>query len=80
MLLRIDIKLTIFKTTYNLLPRKMTSEMVESAWANKGFFLHHLGPEIRRIVRRLEHLHLKIIKKRQSVVFNRICYIYIYSW
>ena len=47
----------------------MTSEMVESAWANIGGFLH-LDPEIRRIVRRFERLHLKIIKKMQSVVFN----------
>ena len=76
------IKLKIFQTTNNLtLPVTMTSEMVKSAWANIGFFLHHLDPEIQRIVRRLEHLHLKIIKKKQSVVFNRTSlslYIYIY--
>ena len=51
----------------------MTKEIVESAWANIGFFLHHLDPEIRRKVRRLECPHLKIIKKCQSVVFNRTC-------
>ena len=37
--LRIDIKLTIFQTTRNLTQSlKMTSEMVESAWVNIGFF------------------------------------------
>ena len=51
----------------------MTNKMVESAWANIVFFLHHLDSEIGRIVRRLEHLHLKIIKKRPSLVFNRTC-------
>ena len=57
-------KLTIFQTTnkLTLLP-KMTSEMVESAWANMGGFLHHLDPEIRRIVRRFECLHLNNHKK-----------------
>ena len=40
----------------------MTSEMVESIWANIGVFLHDLDPEIWRIVRRLERLHLGIIK------------------
>ena len=67
---------------YLTLPPKMTSEMVESAWANIGFFFHHLDPEIPRIVRRLEHLHVKIIKERQSVLFNRTSlsiYIYIYK-
>ena len=59
----------------------MISEMVESAWANIGFFLPHLDPEIRRIVRRLERLHLKIIKKRQSQGFNRtFLYTYIYVY
>ena len=51
----------------------MASKIVESAWANMGLFLHHLATEIRRIERRFECLHLKIIKKRQSVVFNRTC-------
>ena len=76
-----------FQKTNNLiLSPKMIREMVESAWANIVFFLHHLDPEIGRRVRRLKRLHLKIIKKRLSVVFNRTCpdnkllpiYIYIY--
>ena len=54
----------------------MTSEMVESAWANIGFFLYQLDPEVRRLVRRLECLHLKILKKKQSAVVNQT-YIYI---
>ena len=69
----------------------MTSEMVESTWACIGFFLQHLDPDIRKITRRLVHLHLKILKKKQSVVFNRTCldndllpkytiYIYIYIY
>ena len=49
----------------------MTSEMVENTLANIRFFFHLLDPEIRRRVRRLERLHLKIIKKGESVVFNR---------
>ena len=47
-------------------------------------------PDIRKITRRLEHLHLKIWKRKQSVVFNSTCldndllpkytiYIYIYN-
>ena len=57
--LRINIKFTIFQTTNNLtIPPKMTSDKVESDWANIGGGLHHLIPEIRRIVRRLERLHL----------------------
>ena len=52
----------------------MTSEMVESTWANIGFFSPPSQPRKR--------LHLKIIKKRQCMVFNRTCrdniYIYIY--
>ena len=51
----------------------MTSEMVKSAWANIGFFLYQLDPEVRRRVRRLEPLHLKILKKKQSTVFNQTC-------
>ncbi len=51
----------------------MTSEMVKSAWANIGFFLYQLDPEVRRLVRRLERLHLKILKKKQSTVFNETC-------
>ena len=49
------------------------SKMVKSTRANLGFFTHDLNPEIRRIVRRLEYLHLKIIKKKQSMEFDRTC-------
>ena len=52
----------IIQTNNLTLPLKMTSEMVESAWANIGFFLHHFDLEIRIIVR-FVRLHLKIIKK-----------------
>ena len=31
----------------------MTSEMIKSAWANIGFFLYQLNPEVRRQKRRL---------------------------
>ena len=68
-----------FNTTPN-----MTSEMVEGTWANIGVFLHNLNPEMRRIVRRLERLQLKIIKKRQSLYISfspslsLSLYIYIY--
>ena len=47
----------------------MTSEMVESAWASIGYFLHQLDQDIRR----LEHLQLKILKKKESMVFNQTC-------
>ena len=38
----------------------MTSEMVESAWANIEYFLHEFDVDLRRQVRRFERLHLKI--------------------
>ena len=41
----------------------MTNEMVESAWAKIGLFLYQLDPELRRLVKRLERLHLEIKKK-----------------
>ena len=41
-------------------PSKMTSKAVENTWANIGFFLHQLDPEVRRLVRRVECLPLKI--------------------
>ena len=60
--------------------------MVESAWANIGFCLYQFDPEVRRRVGRLECLYLKILKKKQSAVFNQTCldnkytiYIYIYK-
>ena len=64
---------------YNTNP-KMTNEMVESARANIGLFLHHLDPEIRRILRRLECLHLKIIKSGSPWYLTEIIYIYIYTY
>ena len=51
----------------------MTSEMDESAWVSMGCFLHHLDPGIKYIARRLERLHLKILKKKQSTIFNQTC-------
>ena len=42
----------------------MTTVMVESAWANIGFIILQLEPEVRRLERRGEHLHLKIYKKK----------------
>ena len=38
----------------------MTNEMVEITWTNLGFFLHHLDPEIRSIVKRLELFRLSL--------------------
>ena len=49
----------------------MTSEMVERAWTNIGFFLYQLNPDVRRLVRRLECLHLKILKKKQSLAWQQ---------
>ena len=37
-------------------PPKMTSEMVESVWANIGFFRYQLDTEVRSLMRRLERL------------------------
>ena len=48
----------------------MTSEMVESASANIGFFLYQLDRDMKRLVRRLKRLHLKILKKKQSTKFH----------
>ena len=42
-------------------------KLVESAWANIGFFLYQLDPEVRRL--ECLHHHLKILKKKQSAVF-----------
>ncbi len=45
-------KLTV---TNNLIqPLKMTSEMVKSAWASIGYFLHHFDLDIRKIMKRIE--------------------------
>ena len=46
-----------------------------------GHFLHHLNPDIRKMIRRLECLHLMILKRKYSPVFHRTClniFIYIY--
>ena len=51
--------------THNIfltLPLKMTSEMVESTWANIEYSLLHLDPDI-RITRRLKHLYVKYSTK-----------------
>ena len=47
----------------------MTSEMAKSACTYIGFFHYQLDPDMRR----LERLHLMILKRKQSVVFNQIC-------
>ena len=76
---------------YLTLPPKMTSVVVKSAWPSKRNFLHHLDPEIRKMARRNERLHLKLLTMTQSEVFNQTCldkdllpkyklYIYIYIY
>ena len=74
------------KTHYNKQPNttsedgQLTSEMVKSTWASMGHFLHHLDPDIRKITRRLEHLYLKILRRKQSRVFNQTFFdMYIYA-
>ena len=57
----------------------MTNKMVESAFANIGFFSPS-GPEIGRIVRKLERLHLMIIIKSSSWYLTELVYIYIYIY
>ena len=56
----------------------MISEMVTSAYNNIGFFLYQLGPNVKRVVRRLERLHLKILKKKRLAVFIQTS-LYIYT-
>ena len=34
-----------------------------NAWANIRYFLYQLDPDLRRLARRLERLHLKILKR-----------------
>ena len=51
----------------------MTSKMFESTWVNIGFFLYQFDPEVRRLMGRIGCLHLKILKKKQSSVFNQTC-------
>ena len=37
--------------------------------ASMKYFLHYLDPDIRKIIR-IEHLHLEILERKQSVVLN----------
>ena len=60
-------------------PLRMTNEMVESAWASMGYFLHHHDPDIRKIIIRLEHLHLKILKRKHTEYAYIYRSIYIYK-
>ena len=73
--LQINIKLTA--TNDLTRPSKITSEMIESTGANIGFFFYQLDSEERRLVRRLERLHLKILKKKPQFSTKPV-YIYIY--
>ena len=52
-------------------PSRMTSEIVEWAWMSMVYFLHHLEPGIRKIIKRLESFRLKILKSKQSVIYTR---------
>ena len=73
---------------------KVTSEIVQSSWVSMEQFLHHVDPDIRKIIRKFECFQEKIIKRKKisdSVVFNGTClnndllpkyiiYIYIYIY
>ena len=61
------------------------------AWNSMEYFLHHHNQDVRKITKRLERLHLEILKRKQSAFFNRTCldnnlplkslkYIYIYIY
>ena len=50
-------------------PSKMTSEMIESAWTSRGYFLFQLDPDI-RLERRLEYLYLKIKKNKNNPTYS----------
>ena len=67
----INIKLTVTNNQAQCL--RMTSKMVKSAWASMEHFLQHFNPDIRKIIIRLEGLHLKILKRKYSKAFNRTC-------
>ena len=41
----------------------MTRDMVESAWVDMRYILHHLDLNMRKETRRLVLLHMKIIRK-----------------
>ena len=49
---------------------KLIGEMVECTGANIGYFIYQLDPDVRRLVKRLERLHSKILKRKQSALFN----------
>ena len=54
--------------------------MFESTWASMGYFLLYNEPDIRTLIRRLELHHLKVLRRKDSVVFNQYIYIYIYIY
>ena len=47
--------------------------MVERTWANKRFFLAQLDPEVRKLVRTFDRLHVKILETKQFAVSNQSC-------
>ena len=54
-------------STQTTQPLMMAKSMVESTWAeDMGQFLCYLDPDTRKITRRLEKLHLKIINSVPS--------------
>ena len=62
------------KTFSDLLLKQKYFYNLKIKWSKAlGFFLCQLNPEVRRLVRRLECLHLKILKKKQSAVFKQTC-------
>ena len=61
------------EATNNIKPLRTTSKMVESTWSSMESFLHHLDPDIRKITKRLERHHLKILKRRQSAIIKQTC-------
>ena len=52
-------------------PLRTTSKMVKSACASMKHFLHRLNSDIRKRIIRLEYFHLKILKRKYSVVLNK---------
>ena len=57
-------------------PPKMTSEMIKSAWANKGFFLYQLDPDK---VSEMTNVFTKRFLKK-IVLFNQTCLDIILVW
>ena len=63
--------------------QQLISTIVERVWARMGYFLHHLDPDIRKMIRKLERLHLKILKRKLSLHLRQNMlkwYIYIYIY